>query len=128
LLTTLQESRLGLVAVALYLLISAVAFFALLRGVIKSSKEKGIVEALTEDRGLYPAFYCAIMLVATVVLFFSSGFLYSTVLLPMIALFLCRNLDLSRRPHVALLYGTLAVMVINNAIQVMKFRDVLITL
>jgi hypothetical protein len=68
------------------------------------------------------------MLGVTVVLFYPSGFLYSTVVLPAMAVALCRALDLRSRWQRGLLYATLALMLANNLEQVLRFRAALLAL
>jgi hypothetical protein len=76
-----------------------------------------------QSRQLDPVLWAFTMLVVTVVLFYMSGFLYSTVVLPALTVFLCQNLDLHKKWQAALFYALLAIMVINNSLQVAEFRD-----
>jgi hypothetical protein len=68
------------------------------------------------------------MLVVTVILFYASGFLYSAVVVPALALFLCQQLDLRIGWQRVLLYATLALIIINNAEQIAVFRQALMAL
>lgn len=124
LLSTLRGSPLGTAAVAAYLLLAAVAVVHLVRSV-RATARSGGWRGVLQDASLDLPAWCVIMLAVTVVIFYMSGFLYSTVVVPILAVFLCRYLDLRVTWQRALLYGTLALLVANNVSQVLVFRDAL---
>jgi hypothetical protein len=120
LLATLTGSPLGAAATVAYLLIMGVAGWALLRRL----RVRGVRGALA-DPAADLALWCVLMLAVTVGLYYRSGFLYSTVVVPVLALLLCRGLDLRVRWQRALLYAALALMLASNAQQVQTFREAL---
>ena len=120
LLTTVRHSRLGLAATALYLAVAALALF----GALRRSRGGRIgvrLAAAVRERGSELWIWCATMLVWTVVVFFQSGFLYSTVVTPCIVALLYRHLDLRGLAPRLLFYAFLAVMLVNNTLQVLAF-------
>jgi len=122
--TTLRTSVFGGVAIASYLLVICVAFVAYLRSIVTGIRCRGL-RGLLEDPSTGLVLWCIVMLGVTVVLFYASGFLYSTVVVPVLAVFLCRNLDLRVPWQRSMLYITLAVILANNIDQIIKFRDAL---
>jgi hypothetical protein len=121
---TVRSSRLGLAATAIYLLAATVALAGLVRSLAAEAGRQGAAGILHHpSTGL--ALWCVVMLGVTVLLFYPSGFLYSTVVVPVLALLLCRHLDLGVPWQRALLYGALAAMLANNLDQVMQFRAAL---
>jgi hypothetical protein len=122
--STLQQSPLGMAAIIAWVVVLAVAGIAFLR-LLWLGWQNGRWRGVIETRSLDAAVWCVTMFMITAVLFYSSGFLYSTVVVPVLALFLCWNLDL-RKPWQAVLFGLLLVlMVVNNTQQVLAFRDAL---
>ncbi|MEX2284983.1 MAG: hypothetical protein WEE89_21025 [Gemmatimonadota bacterium] len=122
--TTLAESPLGAAATAVWLIVALVAVIAFaknLRNGWRSERWPGLLSTNSLDLALW----CATMLGVTVLLFYPSGFLYSTVVVPALALFLCQNLNLHVTWQRALFFGTLALMLVNNTAQVMVFREAL---
>jgi hypothetical protein len=118
LLLTLRSSYLGAMAILLY---AGVALIAAVRA-IHAAKGQGLQNALVKQE---PAVFSFIMLLITAFTFYPGAILYSTVVTPLIAAFLCRNLDLRLQREAWLLYAMLLVMVVNNADQVLKFRAAL---
>lgn len=125
LLLTLRQSRLGLVAVIGVASLLALTAVRLFQATAASLRSSGWRPALLREAGLRPAVYCLVMVGVTVVMYYGAGFLYSTTVVPMLALAMCRYLDLSRRLDLGVLCVTLGLMVVNNAEQVVKFREAL---
>ena len=121
---TLRGSRIGLASIVAYILLMGCMLVQLARSV-RARVRAGGVTALLEDRSTDAALYAAIMTLATVVLFYSAGFLYASVVIPMIALLLGRHLDLTKRTHAVLLAVCIILMIINNTSQVLQFRAAL---
>jgi hypothetical protein len=124
LLATLRGGGLGLVSTLAWAALAIVAGILLVRAMRGMGKTGGI-RAVAADGGVQAAVWCAVMLGVTVVLFYPSGFLYSTVVVPAMAVVLCRALDLRVPWQKWLLYATLALMLANNLEQVLRFRDAL---
>ena len=124
LLTTLKGSPLGAAATAAWCALALVA----VAGIVRTAREGargGGARGVIADPAADAALWCAAMLGVTVVVFYMSGFLYSTVVVPALALLLCRHVDLRARWRRALLWGTLGLMVVNNLHQVLRFREAL---
>jgi hypothetical protein len=125
--TTLRTSRTGAVATLLYVGLLLLAGARFLRS-LWQSWQQARWQGLLHSRAIDPLVWCATMLVVTVILFYASGFLYSAVVVPALALFLCQQLDLRTGWQRVLLYGTLALIIINNAEQIAVFRQALMAL
>ena len=125
LLVTLRQSRLGLAATALYVALAAVALVGAVRR-LGGGRVAVRLAAAVRDSGSELWIWCVAMLVWTVVVFYQSGFLYSTVVTPCIVALLYRNLDLRARAPRLLFYTFLAVMLVNNTLQVLAFRAALL--
>lgn len=122
---TLQQSVLGTVTV-----LSVVAFYALValrlaRTVRERATAEGWRSALLGDPSLWPAAFAAVMVAVTIALYFGSGFLYSTTVLPCVMLTAARFLNLKRPLDRRLVYGVLVLVVLNNTSQVLVFRHAL---
>jgi hypothetical protein len=124
LLATLHGSPLGIAATLAWAALAGVLAWSVVRASVTSVRAEGWAGAV-KDEAADLWVWCAAMLGVTVVLFYPSGFLYSTVVIPAIALALCRHLDLRVMWQRVLLYGTLALMLANNLDQVLRFRAAL---
>ncbi len=122
---TLEQSVLGTVATTLYLAVAGLVMVRLAAVLGRSVRAGALLETIRGDASLPVAAFGATMLLVTVVLYYASGFLYSTIVVPTIAVSFCRFLDLSRRPEKILLYSMLLILVVNNAIQVRRFQEAL---
>lgn len=121
---TLETSRIGLVATLVYLSLMAWVVAQALRSLRARALEAGARPVLSEP-GLHVIGYCGAMAGVTLLLYYPGGFLYSTTVVPLLVLLACRFVDMSKRPQAALLYATVALVLMNNAIQVLRFRDAL---
>ena len=128
LLYTVRGSVLGLVALAAYLLLVAVVLVAAARELRPAVAQRGIVAGAVADRGLHLATWCAAMVPITIFLYYASGFIYSTTIVGLMAVILCRFLNLANLWHKLLFYGVLLIMVVNNSVQVIRFREALAAL
>jgi hypothetical protein len=127
LLATLTTSVLGAVAVLLFVAVLAVAAVGLVRETAGTARRAGWGEALREPALDLPL-WCLTMLLLTVLVFYPSGFLYSTVVVPALVVALCRYLDLRVRYQWILLHAALLLIVVNNLSQVLRFRHALLAL
>ena len=127
LLATLRGGGVGLAATLAWAALACAAAVLLARALRAELRARG-PRAAAADPGAAAALWCGVMLGVTVVLFYPSGFLYSTVVLPAMAVALCRALDLRAPWQRALLYATLALMLANNLEQVVRFRAALLAL
>ena len=126
LLTTIRDSRLGLLAVLAYLALMGTALWnAWRRTRAARAQASSWLDACLADEGLHLALYCAVFAGLVVVMFFGGGFLYSCVTVPILVLLAARYLDPARRAEWWLLYGALAVITINNVLQIGEFRAAL---
>ena len=116
---TLTGSPLGAAATVAWAALALAAAAGLVRALWRHPR------AVLRDPALDAGAWCAAMLGVTVALFYASGFLYSTVVLPAMAVLLCRHLDLRSGWRRALLWGTLALMLACNTFQVVQFRQAL---
>jgi len=140
---TLQGSLLGLAAIAAWVALLLLAVWRAVQWLRGGAAGEGGAEArrpapearapsvlsrglslLAEPR-LRPAVFCLMMTAITGLLYYTSGFLYSTLVVPVLALGLASFLDLRRRPDRVLLYLMLALLIVNNTDQVLAFRAAL---
>jgi hypothetical protein len=127
LLATLRGEWMGVAATGAWAAL-ALAAAVLLARALGETWRRGGGRALAADDGARAALWCAVMLGVTVVLFYPSGFLYSTVVVPAMAVVLNRALDLRVSWQRWLLFATLALMLANNLDQVLRFRAALLAL
>jgi hypothetical protein len=73
-------------------------------------------------------FYCLIWTFLTFIIYPHAAFLYSTAIVPLMIIIISQFLNLKQLNHRILLYTTVTIVIFNNAIQIMKFRDVLLTM
>lgn len=124
-LVTIRTSFLGLVAAGAYVALLCLLGIATVRELRPVVASRGARYVLVEERGVHLLVCCALMVWITIFLYYASGFIYSTTIVGLIAMILCRFLDLSKPLHKALLYGALAVLIANNTAQVLRFREAL---
>lgn len=122
---TLQQSALGTVAV-----LSVVAFYGLtavrlVDSVRQRVRSLGWWTALADDPALWPSAFAGVMVAVTIALYYGSGFLYSTTVLPLVMLTAARFLDWRRMTDRVAVWGMLVLVVVNNASQVLIFRHAL---
>jgi hypothetical protein len=124
---TLQSgSGLGIASVAAvlaFLGLTGARFGAHLRTAWRNG---GWRNALRSGNAVTPAAWALIMVAVTIVLYYGSGFLYSTVVVPAVLLVAGRVLDLRRPADRWIVYGTLIAVVANNVTQVLAFRAALL--
>ncbi|HEX7122460.1 MAG TPA: hypothetical protein VF178_08850 [Gemmatimonadaceae bacterium] len=128
LLATLTGSRLGLATVAAYLLVMGFAMRNVVLGVLRRHKEEGArgwVGPLLADDGVHLVLYCAVFALLVVVMFFGAGFLYSCVTIPFLVLIMARYVDPDSRVQRLLLFAMVALIAVNNALQILEFRAAL---
>ena len=122
--TTLTSSIIGLIATAAWVAIAGLAAMLFLRALWINTRARKF-SGLLQTEGLVPAVWCITMLAVTVVLFYPSGFLYSTVVVPALALFLCATLNFRQRWQGLAFFALLLLMMVNNVMQVLTFRTAL---
>jgi hypothetical protein len=125
LLYTIQGSRLGLAATVTYLVLVAVAVVQAFRVYRATATVRGWPRALLEDDTVYLLLHCGVMVVVTFLLCYCGAFLYSTLVVPIMAVILCRFIDMRKRFQGGLLSATLVLLLMNNLMQVLQFRTAL---
>ncbi len=65
------------------------------------------------------------MVFITIFLYYASGFLYSATVVGPMAMMLCRYIDLADLRRRLLFYAVLVVIIVNNTIQILHFREAL---
>lgn len=122
---TLQGGGVGalaLVVVALLLLLLAVRA---IQGAMARQAADRNWRARLDDPELRPFVWCGVMAVVTIVMYFGAGFLYSTTVVPLMALACYRNLNWLRRTDRAAVLAALILVVVTNTMQVLEFRHAL---
>jgi hypothetical protein len=121
LLLTLRHSLLGLASTAALAALAVLVAVRIGQQLIAWRRQGLSDAAVITHPDLWPAAFCALMGAVTGLLYYSSGFLYSTLVVPLIAVTLCRYLDLSRRADAVSLYASLGLVLLTNAGQVVLF-------
>jgi hypothetical protein len=121
---TLRSSMLGTLAIVTYLALVCVAMFSFIRTTAAAVRNGGIL-GLTNAPSIMFALWGSVMLAVTVVLYYPSGFLYSTTVVPVISILFCRHINLRIPWQRVLLLATITVALANNVEQIIKFRHVL---
>jgi hypothetical protein len=83
------------------------------------------VRRILEREESYLVIFCLSWVFITLKLNPSSAFLYSTTIVPLLIILIHRFLNLQRRYDRILLYATVAVVITNNTVQILKFRAAL---
>jgi hypothetical protein len=66
-----------------------------------------------------------VMVAVTLAIYYSGGFTYAALTVPMMAVLLCRHLDLRRPLERALVWAGILLILVNNVDQVLQFRTAL---
>ena len=78
--------------------------------------------ALLEDDSFYLIIYCGVMVIVTLLLCYCGAFLYSTVVVPLLTIMICRFIDMTKRWQSVLFGAALILLLVNNLMQVLRFR------
>jgi len=128
LLYTLQQSRLGMAALASYMCLLLALGWSGIRHVVAQLGERGKFDNLLATAYFPMALYAFAWLFLTVMMDTLGGFLYSTIVTPLIVAALYRFTDWQRRTHKILWTTTLLLVLVNNIQQIMIFRDSLLAM
>jgi hypothetical protein len=122
LLYTIQQSRFGLFATCIYLSLLFVLGWHGAREVCSQLRRRGGLDALLSTAYFPMGLYAVAWLFLTMIMDPSGGFLYSTIVTPMMVAVLYRFTDWQRRTHKILWAAALCAVLVNNAQQIMIFR------
>ena len=125
LLYTMQEGWLGRVTTLAYVALLGLVGW---RVVAKLREARAAGTALLDwlsDGEQVPFVWCALMLGINLALFYPGGFLYSTAVVPFLAVIFSRYLDVRKSPDRWLLAAATVAIVVNNAVQIDRFRSIL---
>lgn len=127
LLYTLQGSWLGRIAVAGVLVLFAAAAFRAVAARRESLERGGGRSAAETLRypAMAPLSFCLVMVGVTYALYYPSGFTYAAMVLPMLMLLLHRFLDLRRPADRVIVLAAITLVVVNNVVQILRFRATL---
>lgn len=128
LLYTVQQSRLGLAATAIYLCLLLTLAWQGARLVFAQLRKRGGLDALLSTVYFPMVLYAVAWLFLTVIMDTSGGFLYSTMVIPMMVSAFYYFTDWQRWMHKVLWTATLGAVLINNAQQIMTFRSALMAM
>jgi len=124
LLLTLRSGLLGVLATAGYGVVVLLAFVGAMRKLLARDPETPLMVRLAQPESVL-LLWTVLMLAVTGIAFYPSGFLYSVVVVPVLIALLYAHLDLNVRWQQALFYGAIALILVNNGIQVLEFRATL---
>lgn len=122
LLYTIQGSWLGLATTFLYLALMTVVAARAFRVFRATATSRGWPMALLEDDSFYLIIYCGVMVIVTLLLCYCGAFLYSTVVVPLLTIMICRFIDMTKRWQSVLFGAALILLLVNNLMQVLRFR------
>ena len=125
LLYTFQQSRIGALAVAVYLIFAVIVFYRFARGLAGFFRREAPVRDLLQAPFFQLFLYASAWLFLTVMMDTSGGFLYSNMTVPLMVVLFYKFSDPKLWLHQIAVSSTIVVMLINNADQVLKFREVL---
>ena len=125
LLYTLRESPLGIVSTLVYVALGSLVLYRIAKLFKTDLAGMSRFRGLLERKEIHLVAFCLSWVFITLKLNPPGAFLYSMTIVPLIIILICRFLDLRRRFDRVLLYTTVALVIINNANQIMKFREAL---
>jgi len=128
LLYTIQQSKLGIAATAIYLCLLLTLGWRGAKHVLFQVRERGGFDALLSTVYFPMALYALAWLFLTVIMDTSGGFLYSTMVTPMVVATLYQFTDWRQRVHKYLWTATVCAVLVNNAQQIMSFRTTLMAI
>lgn len=121
-LLTFRQSPLGAVSTIVYLSLFATTAYRAV-GIYKGKiTETGITRRILELPGVSAMIFCLLWTFMAILLDPGAGFLYSSLILPFMMVLFLEFLDLNVRLDRYLLYSTIALVIINNSNQILKFR------
>ena len=125
---TIQQSRLGLVATVVYLSLFLALGWQALKHIFFQLKRSGGFDELLSTAYFSMALYAVAWLFLTMIIATSGGFLYSTVVTPIVVAVLYRFTDWHRQSHKILWAAAIVAVLVNNAQQIMTFRKALMAM
>lgn len=128
LLYTFQQSTLGLAATAVYLTLLATVGWRGARQAVSQLRERSGIDTLLSSVYFPMALYGLAWLFLTVLMDTSGGFLYSTMVVPMIVATLYKFTDWRYWMHKCLWTAVIGAVLINNAQQILSFRSALMAM
>jgi hypothetical protein len=122
---TLRDGPLGAITTLAVVGLLAAAAWLLLTGLKARARLEGWRHVVRDEPAVPLAAHCVVQVLVTAILSYASGAYYAPTVVPLVVLLLCRYVDLRKRPWQFLTYATIALVIINNAVQVDRFRDAL---
>jgi hypothetical protein len=122
---TLRGGGIGAVATLAVVALLVAGFWSGGRMVREQARQAGWRRVLQEEPSIPLVVHLAVLVGVTAALSYTSGLWYAPTYLPLVVILLCRYLDLRERRWQILTYGTIALVIINNAVQIDRFRDAL---
>jgi hypothetical protein len=126
LLYTIKGSVLGSISLLIYTILSLVVLWNIANMIREKLRSREGLLNLLKGKEMHFIVYCATWGGLTVLMYPRSGFLYSTMIMPLIILLIYRFTNMELRFHRAIIYATVAAVLVNNWSQVMRFREVLL--
>lgn len=123
-LLTIKESYVGVISTLIYLVLMTVVLINLIR-YIRDKKLLGNKEELSEKPFLQFMAYSIIWIFLIIIIDPAGGFMFSTLIVPMMIILINRFTDFNNSYQKVLFYTTLGAVGFNNVIQIMKFREAL---
>ena len=127
LLYTLRGSIVGSSCLFFYILLLCVVLVRIARMVYAKVTSSETVLEILREKEIQLILYCLIWVVLTLFMNPGAGFLYSTAIVPLLVLVISRFTDAEQPFHRALLCATVAAILLNNSVQIMRFRDILLS-
>lgn len=124
-LLTLRGSVLGAAATIAVVALLLIGAWRAARGLLMRYRNDGWREMLEVEPAIPIGLQILLQTGIAAALSYTSGAYYGPTVLPLVILILCRYLDLKDRRVAVFAYAVISLVVINNAVQIDRFRDVL---
>jgi hypothetical protein len=123
-LLTIKESYVGVISTLTYLVLMTVVLINVIR-YIRDKKLLGNKKEHSEKPFLQFIAFFIIWIFLIIIMDPAGGFMYSTLIVPMMIILINRFTDFTNSYQKVLFYTTLGAVGFNNVIQIMKFREAL---
>jgi hypothetical protein len=122
---TLRESRYGSFAMLAYVSLLGVVFWRFARASLPALRGRDPIAGLLARKEAPFLLFFGTWILLTMIMDTSGAFIYSSMVLPSMIVVIACNLDWTDRRHRLLLFAVAAVVIVNNILQIDRFRDAL---
>jgi hypothetical protein len=124
-LLTFKQSIIGTCSTLIYVGLCGLVLVRMLRSFRAAKSGDHPFLNLVKREEFHWVLYCLIWVSLTFIMYPPGAFLYATTIVPFIVLLISKFIDIRRAGDRIILYAAIIAVLLNNAVQVMKFRDAL---